>query len=49
MNNLTDKPVTTTLTQAMELPGLDFAKREITLAPGEDRVLSAKVTSGASE
>ncbi|MBU4212646.1 MAG: hypothetical protein KKD33_08695, partial [Verrucomicrobia bacterium] len=42
VNNLTDKPVTTKLTQAMDLPRLDFEEREITLAPGEYRILTAK-------
>jgi len=39
VNNLTDKPVTTRLHQAMDLPGLDFDTTEITLQPGEYRVL----------
>ena len=46
VNNRTDKPVTTKLKQAMELPGLDFEEREITLAPGEYKVLPAKAASG---
>ena len=47
VNNLTDKPVTTKLKQAMDLPGLDFEEREITLAPGEYRVLTAKAVQGS--
>ncbi len=46
VNNLTDKPVTTKLKQAMDLPRLDFEEREITLAPGEYRVLTAKARGG---
>ncbi len=42
VNNLTDKPVTARFKQAMDLPCLDFEEREITLAPGEYRVLAAK-------
>jgi len=42
VNNLTKKPVTTQLKQAMDLPSLDFEEREITLAPGEFRILNAK-------
>ena len=42
VNNRTDKSVTTKLKQSMELPELDFEEREITLASGEYRVLTAK-------
>jgi len=39
VNNPTDRAITTVLRQNMAVPGLDFADREITLAPGEYRVL----------
>jgi hypothetical protein len=42
VNNLTDKPITTKLKQAMELPGLDFEEREVTLGSGEYRTLATK-------
>ena len=42
VNNLTDKPITTKFKQAMDLPNLDFEARELTLQPGEFRVLTAK-------
>jgi hypothetical protein len=42
VNNLTDKSIITKLSQAMELPGFNFEEREITLAPGEYKILSAK-------
>lgn len=35
-----DTPITTTLTRAMNLPGLTFTKTKLTLQPGEYRVLS---------
>jgi hypothetical protein len=40
VNNPTDQPVTTTLTRAMDVPGLDFPTTTVTLAPGEYRVLT---------
>ncbi|HEY3415859.1 MAG TPA: hypothetical protein VGM23_03150, partial [Armatimonadota bacterium] len=39
VNNPTDKPVTTTLKRAMDLPGLDFTEQTLTLQPGEYRVI----------
>jgi hypothetical protein len=39
VNNPTDKPVTVTLHQTMDLPGLTFADRQVTLEAGEYRVL----------
>lgn len=39
VNNPTDKPVTTTLRKAMDLPGLVFPGIKITLKPGEYRVI----------
>lgn len=39
VNNPTDQTVTTTLTRAMDLPGLDFPRQAVTLQPGEYRVL----------
>jgi hypothetical protein len=39
VNNPTDKPITTRLQQAMQLPGLAFPERRITLQPGEYKVL----------
>lgn len=39
VNNPTDQPVTVTLHQAMELPGLNFPDQRITLQAGEYRVL----------
>jgi hypothetical protein len=39
VNNPTGKIVRTTLRGTMEVPGLSFAEREVTLAPGELRVL----------
>ncbi|MDB4990629.1 MAG: hypothetical protein JWN04_5807 [Myxococcaceae bacterium] len=35
VNNPLDRPVRTRLHQAMILPGLDFAERQLTVAPGE--------------
>ncbi len=40
VNNPTDKPVTSILKRAMEIPGLDFTEEKVTLNPGEYRVLS---------
>lgn len=40
VNNPTDAAVTTTLTRAMEIPGLDFTRETLTLQPGEYRVLA---------
>ena len=40
VNNPTDAPVTTKLTKAMDLPGLDWAGETITLQPGEQRILA---------
>jgi len=40
VNNPSDKPVTSTLKRAMELPGLDLAEEKMTLKPGECRVLT---------
>ena len=39
VNNTTDKPITTTLKQSMDLPALEFGEMDITLQPGEHRVL----------
>lgn len=39
VNNPLDEPVTTVLSRNMDLPGLDFQSRQITLQPGEHRVL----------
>ena len=39
VNNPLDEPVTTVLSRNMDLPGFDFDTREITLQPGEHRVL----------
>ena len=39
VNNPTDKPVTVTLHQAMDLPGLSFPDQPLTLQAGEYRVL----------
>ncbi|MBU4286372.1 MAG: hypothetical protein KKD76_05630, partial [Verrucomicrobia bacterium] len=41
VNNPGDKPVTTTLKRAMDVPGLEFTKEKVTLQPGEYRVLGA--------
>lgn len=43
VNNPTDRPVTVTLTRAMNLAGLDFAGATLTLAPGEYRVVHPAV------
>ena len=40
VNNTSDKPITTTLRQAMALPDLDFPDTAITVQPGEYRVLN---------
>ncbi|HEY3397171.1 MAG TPA: hypothetical protein VGM19_05860 [Armatimonadota bacterium] len=40
INNPTDKPITTTLKQVMNLPGLTYAQEQVTVAPGEYRVLN---------
>ena len=47
VNNPTDQPVTTTLTRAMDVPGLDFTHETVTLAPGECRVLGKPAVEGA--
>ncbi len=39
VNNPTDKPVTTSLTRTMALPGLDWSGETIELKPGEGRLL----------
>jgi hypothetical protein len=39
VNNPTDHVITTVVSQNMSLPGLQFPERELTLAPGEFRVL----------
>ena len=39
VNNPGAKTVTTVLRRAMDLPGLKFSTKKITLAPGEYRVL----------
>jgi len=39
VNNPTDRPITTTLKQAMDLPGLGLSETTITLQPGEYVVL----------
>lgn len=39
VNNPTDQPITTTLKKSIDLPGLDFPDRTLTLAPGEYLVL----------
>lgn len=44
INNPTDKPLTTTLQVAMDLPGLEVPKEPLTLAPGEYRVLAGGET-----
>ncbi len=43
VNNPTDQPVTAKFSKTMELPGLDFADRELTLQPGEYRILAHPV------
>ena len=48
VNNPTDSPITTVLTQNMALPGLNFGTQQVTLAPGEQRLLSASSGSGAT-
>ncbi|NQU38812.1 MAG: hypothetical protein HQ523_02560 [Lentisphaerae bacterium] len=40
VNNPLDTPVTTTLKRAMNVPGLEFTEAQVTLQPGEYRVLS---------
>jgi len=49
VNNPTDQPITTVVSQNMALPGLQFAEREITLAPGEYRVLCCESSAAAPE
>jgi hypothetical protein len=39
VNNPTDQPITTTLKKAIDLPGLEFPDRTVTLAPGQYIVL----------
>jgi hypothetical protein len=39
VNNPTDESITTTVRKKMRLPGLDLQRREITLDPGERKVL----------
>lgn len=39
VNNTTDKPISTKLSQAMELPGLEFGEMDITVQPGEHKEL----------
>lgn len=39
VNNPTDREITTTLRAGMEMPGFEFSKRELTLKPGEYRLL----------
>jgi len=39
VNNPSDQPISTTLTQMMTLPGLNFGTQAITLAAGEQRVV----------
>ncbi len=39
VNNPTDHPITTTLHKAMELPGLVFTGKQLTVQPGEYRVI----------
>jgi hypothetical protein len=45
VNNPTDRAITTVLSQNMALPGLRFPDREITLEPGEFRVLCCESPS----
>jgi hypothetical protein len=48
VNNPTDSPITTVLTQNMALPDFYFGTQPITLAPGEQRLLSAASGSAAT-
>ena len=45
VNNPTDNPITTVLTQNMALPDFSFGTQSVTLAPGEQRVLSTSTGS----
>jgi hypothetical protein len=48
VNNPTDSPITTVLTQNMALPDFYFGTQPVTLAPGEQRLLSASSGSAAT-
>lgn len=48
VNNPTDVPITTVLSQNMSLPGLQFPNTQITLAPGEHRVLCCQGDESAA-
>src|SRR5262249_7809237 len=39
VNNPSDQPITTVLQRSMDLPSFGFTSQEVTLAPGEDRIL----------
>jgi hypothetical protein len=43
VNNPTDSPITTVLTQNMVLPNFHFGSQAVTLAPGEQRLFSASL------
>lgn len=49
VNNPLDKPVTTSLRKAMDLPGLDLAETAITLQPGEYKVLVESKPAGVTK
>jgi hypothetical protein len=48
VNNPTDSPITTVLTQNMALPDFNFGTQRVTLAPGEQRLISASSGSAAA-
>jgi hypothetical protein len=48
VNNPTDVPITTVLSQNMNLPGLQFPNTNVTLAPGEYRVLCCQGDESAA-
>jgi hypothetical protein len=47
VNNPTDQPITTTLHRNMDLPGFAFSTQDLTLAPGDDRVVYGVDPAGA--
>jgi hypothetical protein len=48
VNNPTDAPITTILSQNMRLPDLQFPDTQVTLAPGEHRALCCQGDTSAA-